>query len=104
MADNLQVSDPGTGPQPNNPLSRKLNKVLETRLDNDKVGACSAKIWWKKLLSFMGNQGANLGDFRMSCGSALVAVHCTCGSALSMWVGGAVYEEHVVNCCCCCCY
>lgn len=23
--------------QPNNPLSRKLNKILETRLDNDKV-------------------------------------------------------------------
>ncbi|KAL0173908.1 hypothetical protein M9458_029876, partial [Cirrhinus mrigala] len=22
--------------QPNNPLSRKLNKILETRLDNDK--------------------------------------------------------------------
>lgn len=26
--------------QPNNPLSRKLNKILETRLDNDKV-SCS---------------------------------------------------------------
>ncbi|KAJ8280646.1 hypothetical protein GJAV_G00057290 [Gymnothorax javanicus] len=25
-----------TAPQPNNPLSRKLNKILETRLDNDK--------------------------------------------------------------------
>lgn len=25
--------------QANNPLSRKLNKILETRLDNDKVGA-----------------------------------------------------------------
>ena len=23
--------------QPSNPLSRKLNKILETRLDNDKV-------------------------------------------------------------------
>lgn len=26
--------------QPNNPLSRKLNKILETRLDNDKVNHC----------------------------------------------------------------
>lgn len=26
--------------QPNNPLSRKLNKILETRLDNDKVRHC----------------------------------------------------------------
>lgn len=26
--------------QPNNPLSRKLNKILETRLDNDKVSHC----------------------------------------------------------------
>ncbi|RMX56873.1 hypothetical protein pdam_00006294 [Pocillopora damicornis] len=26
----------GSEPQPNNPLSRKLNKILETRLDNDK--------------------------------------------------------------------
>ncbi|KAG9348418.1 hypothetical protein JZ751_002153, partial [Albula glossodonta] len=38
------ASDPSTlihnsgnaTPQPNNPLSRKLNKILETRLDNDK--------------------------------------------------------------------
>lgn len=34
--------------QPNNPLSRKLHKILETRLDNDKVveagraGLCAA--------------------------------------------------------------
>ena len=35
MAD---VSETNSGSsQPNNPLSRKLNKVLETRLDNDKV-------------------------------------------------------------------
>lgn len=27
----------GSESQPNNPLSRKLNKILETRLDNDKV-------------------------------------------------------------------
>ena len=29
----------GSESQPNNPLSRKLNKILETRLDNDKVKA-----------------------------------------------------------------
>lgn len=27
----------GTSAQPSNPLSRKLHKILETRLDNDKV-------------------------------------------------------------------
>lgn len=31
-------------PQPNNPLSRKLNKILETRLDNDKVGLAIIEI------------------------------------------------------------
>jgi hypothetical protein len=27
----------GVGSQPNNPLSKKLNKILDTRLDSDKV-------------------------------------------------------------------
>lgn len=31
------TQNPNVPPQPNNPLSRKLNKILETRLDNDKV-------------------------------------------------------------------
>ncbi|XP_048836711.1 conserved oligomeric Golgi complex subunit 6 [Brienomyrus brachyistius] len=33
---NLIQSGSNAAPQPNNPLSRKLNKILETRLDNDK--------------------------------------------------------------------
>lgn len=32
------LQNQNAAPQPNNPLSRKLNKILETRLDNDKVG------------------------------------------------------------------
>lgn len=36
--DNSSVVQNQNAPsQPNNPLSRKLNKILETRLDNDKV-------------------------------------------------------------------
>ncbi|KAL4647730.1 conserved oligomeric Golgi complex subunit 6 [Arapaima gigas] len=35
-ASNLSQTGGGAAPQPNNPLSRKLNKILETRLDNDK--------------------------------------------------------------------
>lgn len=31
------TSNSNVSSQPNNPLSRKLNKILETRLDNDKV-------------------------------------------------------------------
>ena len=31
------LHSPHASTQPNNPLSRKLNKILETRLDNDKV-------------------------------------------------------------------
>lgn len=31
------LRNPNAPSQPNNPLSRKLNKILETRLDNDKV-------------------------------------------------------------------
>ena len=31
------ASDLSATVQTNNPLSRKLNKILETRLDNDKV-------------------------------------------------------------------
>lgn len=31
------IHNPNATSQPNNPLSRKLNKILETRLDNDKV-------------------------------------------------------------------
>ncbi len=31
------IQNPNAPSQPNNPLSRKLNKILETRLDNDKV-------------------------------------------------------------------
>ena len=30
--------------QQSNPLSRKLNKILETRLDNDKVSLSSIKL------------------------------------------------------------
>uniref|UniRef100_A0A3B4Z134 Conserved oligomeric Golgi complex subunit 6 n=1 Tax=Seriola lalandi dorsalis TaxID=1841481 RepID=A0A3B4Z134_SERLL len=30
------IQNPNASSQPNNPLSRKLNKILETRLDNDK--------------------------------------------------------------------
>ncbi|XP_045915834.1 conserved oligomeric Golgi complex subunit 6-like [Micropterus dolomieu] len=30
------IQNPNAPSQPNNPLSRKLNKILETRLDNDK--------------------------------------------------------------------
>uniref|UniRef100_G3PDV2 Conserved oligomeric Golgi complex subunit 6 n=1 Tax=Gasterosteus aculeatus TaxID=69293 RepID=G3PDV2_GASAC len=30
------LQNPNAHTQPNNPLSRKLNKILETRLDNDK--------------------------------------------------------------------
>uniref|UniRef100_A0A7N6FB46 Conserved oligomeric Golgi complex subunit 6 n=1 Tax=Anabas testudineus TaxID=64144 RepID=A0A7N6FB46_ANATE len=30
------IQNPNAASQPNNPLSRKLNKILETRLDNDK--------------------------------------------------------------------
>lgn len=36
------TQNPHASPQPNNPLSRKLNKILETRLDNDKVRRTSA--------------------------------------------------------------
>lgn len=39
-------------PQANNPLSRKLNKILETRLDNDKVGAFQqgrSSFGWRKI-------------------------------------------------------
>ncbi len=37
-ASNLHTSNSSNASsQPNNPLSRKLNKILETRLDNDKV-------------------------------------------------------------------
>lgn len=38
-ASNLHTSNNSgnASSQPNNPLSRKLNKILETRLDNDKV-------------------------------------------------------------------
>lgn len=38
-ASNLHTSNSSgnASSQPNNPLSRKLNKILETRLDNDKV-------------------------------------------------------------------
>lgn len=35
------VQNQNAPPQPNNPLSRKLNKILQTRLDNDKVSATS---------------------------------------------------------------
>jgi len=38
------IQNPNAPSQPNNPLSRKLNKILETRLDNDKVS-------WKRLAS-----------------------------------------------------
>jgi len=38
MADKEQSTETLTAAsQPNNPLSRKLNKLLDTRLDNDKV-------------------------------------------------------------------
>lgn len=44
-ADSVTVmQNPNALSQPNNPLSRKLNKILETRLDNDKVR-------WKGLAS-----------------------------------------------------
>ena len=36
---NISKMAEGSESQPNNPLSRKLNKILETRLDNDKVTA-----------------------------------------------------------------
>lgn len=36
-ANGLSNGAGGTSAQPNNPLSRKLHKILETRLDNDKV-------------------------------------------------------------------
>lgn len=36
-ANGLSNGAGGTSAQPNNPLSRKLYKILETRLDNDKV-------------------------------------------------------------------
>ena len=32
------LGESGIVSQANNPLSRKLNKILEARLDNDKVG------------------------------------------------------------------
>lgn len=47
-ANGLSNGAGGTSAQPNNPLSRKLHKILETRLDNDKVtgvgraGSCAA--------------------------------------------------------------
>ena len=38
MADKEQSPHVSSGgPPANNPLSRKLNKILESRLDNDKV-------------------------------------------------------------------
>ena len=37
MADRTITESSSTENQPSNPLSRKLNKILETRLDNDKV-------------------------------------------------------------------
>ena len=38
MADKEHSPDVSSGgPPANNPLSRKLNKILESRLDNDKV-------------------------------------------------------------------
>ena len=38
MAEKEGSGDSGTGTSSSsNPLSRKLNKILETRLDNDKV-------------------------------------------------------------------
>lgn len=44
-ADNSAVvQNTNASSQPNNPLSRKLNKILETRLDNDKVN-------WRRLAS-----------------------------------------------------
>ena len=41
-SDNMADKDKASGDnlansQPNNPLSKKLNKILETRLENDKV-------------------------------------------------------------------
>ena len=37
-ADTVAGSENATGEKPsNNPLSRKINKILETRLENDKV-------------------------------------------------------------------
>ena len=59
MADTTQVADSGTGPQPNNPLSRKLNKVLETRLDNDKVGAHFGQFREKRSVLLGRYQGVN---------------------------------------------
>jgi hypothetical protein len=38
MADKISAdSSAGQNLQQNNPLSKKLNKILETRLDNDKA-------------------------------------------------------------------
>ena len=37
MADKTSTESSAVENQPSNPLSRKLNKILETRLDNDKV-------------------------------------------------------------------
>lgn len=49
MADTAAPPPPPAAPAPGlpaapgtNPLSRKLNKILETRLDNDKVGRAVA--------------------------------------------------------------
>lgn len=41
-ASNLHTSNSSgnVSSQTNNPLSRKLNKILETRLENDKVCVC----------------------------------------------------------------
>lgn len=41
MADKEQVDSVSSTSQASNPLTRKLNKILETRLDNDKVYLCS---------------------------------------------------------------
>lgn len=41
-ANGLSNGAGGPPPQTNNPLSRKLHKILETRLDNDKVTAPGA--------------------------------------------------------------
>uniref|UniRef100_A0A8D1E503 Uncharacterized protein n=1 Tax=Sus scrofa TaxID=9823 RepID=A0A8D1E503_PIG len=45
-ANGLSNGASGTSAQTNNPLSRKLRKILDTRLDNDKVTAAGKR--WRR--------------------------------------------------------
>lgn len=71
-ANGLSNGAGATPAQPNNPLSRKLHKILETRLDNDKVTAGGGAAEWGRGLcpgsgSFLPGSGAAVPAQGRSC-------------------------------------